>query len=67
MTGYCNSRELSVVEHEATYLQLENRHSRNSSMIVAEGAMKARPTTIAEADLKLKEEVEPNIIEESEA
>ena len=36
-------------------------------MIVAEGAMKARPTAIAEADLKLKEEVEPNIIEESEA
>ena len=36
-------------------------------MIVAEGAIKARPTTIAEADLKLKEEFEPNVIEESEA
>ena len=36
-------------------------------MIVAEGAMKARPTTIAEADLKLKEELEPNVVEDSEA
>ena len=36
-------------------------------MIVAEGAMKMRPTTIAEAELKLKEELEPNVIEESEA
>ena len=36
-------------------------------MIVAEGAIKARPTTTAEAELKLKEEVEPNVIEESES
>ena len=36
-------------------------------MIVAEGAMKMRPTTIAEAELKLKEELEPNVIGESEA
>ena len=36
-------------------------------MIVAEGAIKAKPTAIAVADLKLKEECEPNVIEESEA
>ena len=29
--------------------------------------MKIRPTTIAEADLKLKEEPEPNVVEDSEA
>ena len=29
--------------------------------------MKAKPTIIAEADLKLKEELEPNVVEDSEA